>query len=166
MSAGSIGRAIESRQNVAGFVYGTVLAVAVVTAVSGDDSATASYVLGGVLATAVVFWLADTYAVTLQLRLRRSGASLPADVRTAAVQEAALLEAAILPSVPLVLAALGVLGRDSGILLAQLVGLAELFFSGYGVARVLGQPQLKAIASGVFCLALGALMIVLKAAVH
>jgi zona occludens toxin (predicted ATPase) len=157
---------VVGRRNVAGFVYGAVLAVAVVTAVSSDHSARAAFVLGGVLITAIVFWLAHTYAVTLQNRLSRSGRSVWADARAAAMHEATLLEAAILPSVPLLLAALDVLQRDTGILLAQLVGLAELFVSGYAVARVLEQPQLKAIASGGFCLALGAVLILLKAALH
>jgi hypothetical protein len=154
------------RQDTAGFVYGTLVVVSVVTALSVDPASGAGFILSAVLATAAVFWIAHVYASTLQVRLDRTGRSLAGDVRATMVHEASLLEAALLPSVPLLLATLGVLERDTGILLAQIVGLAELFLSGYTVARVLRGSTLKAVLSGIFCLALGAGIIALKALLH
>jgi hypothetical protein len=166
MTAGTAPRPRHGRQDIAGFVYGTILVVAVVTALSTDPSSGPGLILGAVLATAAVFWLAHAYAETLQVRLERTGRTLFDDARVTLVREASLLEAAILPSIPLVLATIGVFDRDTGILLAQLTGLAELFLSGYNVARILGRSAAASILSGVFCLALGAGIVVLKALVH
>lgn len=155
MTARTASRARHERQDVAGFVYGTILVLAVVTALSTDSSSGPGVVLEVVLATAVVFWLAHAYAETLQVRLQRTGRTLIADARATLVREATLLEAAILPSIPLALAAAGVFDRDAAILLAQITGLAELFLSGYNVARVLRSSAWTSIVSGVICLALG-----------
>src|SRR4051794_110275 len=55
----------ERAKRVADGVYGTILVLAVVAALSKDDHATAGAIAAGALTTSVVFWLAHIYADVL-----------------------------------------------------------------------------------------------------
>ena len=51
--------------NPARAIYGTILVMAVITALSHDDSVTSAQLIAGVLATTFVFWIAHVYAEVL-----------------------------------------------------------------------------------------------------
>jgi hypothetical protein len=52
-----------------GGLYGTVLMLAVIVALTKSGKAEASVVLGGVVATAAVFWIVHVYADVLAARV-------------------------------------------------------------------------------------------------
>jgi hypothetical protein len=147
-------------------IYGTIVALAVVVGVSTDPEAGAGYVLGGVLVTAFVFFAAHLYADVLAARMAEGGARWRDLVRSSAAEEWPFVEAALVPAVPLVLGAAGVLSRDTAVLAAIVVGVAELFACGMAVGRVLGRRPLLMFVSGLLNAGLGMLMILLKAVLH
>jgi hypothetical protein len=155
----------EAAKRIADAVYGTILVLAVVAALSEDESATPLAILGGALATSIVFWIVHVYADVLS---RRAGgeASLWAVARDSAHREWPLVEAALLPLVPLLLGAIGVFGRSTAITLSILVGLADLAGWGYVAGRALDQSRLAAVLSAVAAVALGTVMVLLKNLVH
>ena len=59
--------------NPARAIYGTILVMAVITALSHDDSVTSAQLIAGVLATTFVFWIAHVYAEVLGTRLAGDG---------------------------------------------------------------------------------------------
>src|SRR4051794_23909765 len=102
-------------KRVADAVYGTILVLAVVAALSEDHAATPGAILGGALATSLVFWVVHVYAEVLSRRT--SGDTMPMWplLHEAARQEWPLVEAALTPGVPLLLGALGLFGRSLAI---------------------------------------------------
>lgn len=147
-------------------LYGTILALAVIAALSKDDSAGAGVIVGGVLTTAVAFWLAHVYAEVLARRALGEASGLRADVAHAAQQEWPLVEAAIAPAVPLLLWGIGVLGRTGGITVALVVGLADLAGWGYLAGRTSGQSRPMSAISALVAVLVGTGMVLLKNLVH
>jgi hypothetical protein len=147
-------------------IYGTILVLAVVAAVSGDDDASATYILFGVLITSLVFWIAHMYAELLTSAVNDPSRSWRELWRAAARSEWPLMEAALAPAVPLLLGAVGVLSRDTAVNLAYVVGLLDLFGWGIAIGRALDQPGSRAVLTGLVNVALGAVVVVLKALVH
>jgi hypothetical protein len=153
-------------QRVADAVYGTILVLAVVSALSEDHAASAGEILGGVLATSLVFWLVHVYAEVLSRGTEGDQTPFWRLVRASAAQEWPLVEAALAPCLPLLLGAIGVLGRSAAITVSIIVGLAGLAGWGYTAGRRLQQSRLKAVATATGALALGVLMVLLKNLVH
>ena len=84
--------------NPARAIYGTILVMAVITALSHDDSVTSAQLIAGVLATTFVFWVAHVYAEVLGTRLAGDGGRPTlANVTVAARGQWPLVEAALLP---------------------------------------------------------------------
>ena len=145
---------------------GTILVLAVVAALSEDDHAPAGAILGAALATSLVFWIVHVYAEVLSRRASGDGTAWWPLVRQAAQREWPLVEAAFLPSVPLVLGAVGLLARSTAITLSLIVGLADLAAWGYFAGRAMRQSRVKSLASAVAAAGLGTLMVLLKNLVH
>jgi hypothetical protein len=150
----------------AGGLYGTVLVLAVVTALSKSGKTEASVILGGVLVTAFVFWVVHVYADTLAAQVAAPGRPWRAIALEVGREEIAILEAAIPPAVPLALGAVGVLSREVASWTAIVVGLVSLFGWGLLVARALGHRGARAVALGLFNVTLGGIMVGLKVLVH
>src|SRR4051812_27022798 len=93
-------------ERVADGVYGTVLVLAVISALSKDHAASAWAVLGAMLATALVFWVVHIYAAVLGDRAAGDRTGLRVLVR----EEWPLAESALAPAVPLLIAGIGVFG--------------------------------------------------------
>src|SRR6185437_4586702 len=74
-------------RRVADAIYGTILVLAVVAALSKDEQATAGAILGGALATSVVFWIVHVYAEVLDREVEGATAGGWSMIRTAAWQE-------------------------------------------------------------------------------
>jgi hypothetical protein len=145
---------------IASIVYGTVTAMATVTAFGSEQDAWKVARLVG--ATAIVFWIAHLYAHALSESIAEGRLLRPAVVASIAHREFGIVLAAVLPITALVLGATGVMREGSAAWVAMGVGLATLAVEGARYARlerlrVAG--TLTAIASNVV---LGLLVVALK----
>jgi hypothetical protein len=150
----------------AGGLYGTVLMLAVITALTKSGKAEPWVVLGGVVVTAIVFWVVHVYADTLAARVAEPTRPWRAIIGETAREEIAIIEAVLPPAIPLLLGTVGLLSREAASWTAIAFGLVELFGWGLLVARALGHRGLHALALGLFNIALGGVMVGLKVLVH
>ncbi|HEY7630024.1 MAG TPA: hypothetical protein VH817_04950 [Thermoleophilaceae bacterium] len=164
-TAASEPRGRDARR-VADAVYGTILVVAVVAALSEDHGASPGEILGGALATSIVFWIVHVYAEVLSRGTEGDPAPFWTLVRISASQEWPLVEAALAPCLPLLLGAIGVLGRSASITLSIIIGLAGLVGWGYAAGRAMKQSRLASLATAAGALILGVVMVLLKNLVH
>ena len=154
------------QSNPARAIYGAILVMAVIIAISHDDSVGTAAILGAVAGTTLVFWLAHVYAEALGNRVSGGQERVFANVRAAALHEWPLVEAAVLPMLALLLGVIGLVQRDTAVSIAIGVGVVELFAWGIAAGRR-AQLSLKAtIGVGVANGALGLLMVGLKVLVH
>ncbi|WP_027004776.1 hypothetical protein [Conexibacter woesei] len=149
-----------------GGLYGTVLVLAVIIALTKSGRASADIVLGGVLVTSFVFWIVHVYADTLASRVEFPARSWLDIAGEHASEEIGILEAAILPSIPLILGVAGILDRKAAGWAAIGMGLVGLFGWGVAVGRALGYRRASPILFGFLNVALGGLMVGLKVLVH
>ncbi|HEY6759657.1 MAG TPA: hypothetical protein VI318_09210 [Baekduia sp.] len=149
-----------------GGLYGTVLVLAVIIALTKSGKASPEVVLGGVLITSLVFFVVHVYADTLAARVRYPDRPWLQLARHHAQHESPILGAAIPPSVPLLLGVAGVLSRQAAGWCAIAVGLFSLFAWGVALGRALGYRHGGALAIGLLNVALGGLMVGLKVLVH
>jgi hypothetical protein len=151
-------------------IYGTIVYASVVAAASveDDDQASAIRLLVFSLVSIVVFWLAHVYSTALgyhgeeshlQDRVRDS-------LRYALQESGGMLQAAIVPSIPLLLAALGVLPPDFGVNLALWLTVVMLALLGYTVFAVRGRRVLICLSGAVITGAFGVVVILLKSALQ
>ena len=153
--------------NPARAIYGTILVMAVITALSHDDSVTSAQLIAGVLATTFVFWVAHVYAEVLGTRLAGDGGRPTlASITVAARGEWPLVESALLPVLCLLIGVVGLVETKTAVAIAIGAGVVELF--GYGIAagRQLKLSLRGTIVVGVVNGALGLLIVLLKVLVH
>jgi hypothetical protein len=153
--------------NPARAIYGTILVMAVIAALSHDDSVRSAELIAGVLATTFVFWIAHVYAEVLGSRLEgEGGRPTLANVAVAARGEWPLVEASLLPVLGLLLGVLGIVKTETAVYIAIGAGVVELF--GYGIAagRQLHLSRGGVIVVGVVNGTLGLVIVVLKVLVH
>jgi hypothetical protein len=152
--------------NLAGAIYGTIVATAVVSGIdasSRDSSAWRAFWL--LLASGVFFWAAHVYAFLLADRIQGHHRTRREDIGRVMSREWPLLQSSVPLAVPLALGWLGILSSDAALGLAMLVGVATLVawgvaFSrreGYGLAGIAGAASTNAL--------VGMTIIGLKAAV-
>jgi hypothetical protein len=153
--------------NPARAIYGTILVMAVITALSHDDTVTSAQLIVGVLATTFVFWIAHVYAEVLGNRVE-GGAGVPtlANIATAARGEWPLVESSLLPVLCLLLGVIGLVKTHTAVTIAIGVGVAELFGYGLLVGRRLGLSRGGVLVVGVVNGALGLVIVLLKVLVH
>jgi hypothetical protein len=156
----------EEQQNPARAIYGTILVMAVISALAHDESITSAELIAGVAATTIVFWIAHVYAEVLGNRLQGEHAVSWENVRLASHHEWPIVEAAVPPVLALMLGVLGVLSTNSAVNVAIAVGIAELFLWGIAVGRRLGLSFTATLAAGVVNGALGVVIAGLKMLVH
>lgn len=149
-------------ERLAGFVYGTIIALAVLVAGARAFPDEAGHIAGLVLTTTVVFWLAHVYARGLGDSVARERRLTLAELRSVARHEAAVIEAALLPVAALVLGAIGVVSTHFAIWLALGTGLAVLAAEGILFARVERLGWLGTLVIVSVNLALGVALIGLK----
>jgi hypothetical protein len=123
-------------ERLAGFVYGTIVALAVVVAGARAYPDEAGHIAALVGVTSVVFWLAHVYAHALGESVTRDRRLTPAELRSVARHEAAVIEAAVVPVAALLLGAVGLLSVKAAVWLALGAGLAVLVAEGVLFARV------------------------------
>jgi hypothetical protein len=112
--------------------------------------------------TAVVFWLAHVYAHSLAHVVAEDEHLSFAELRRIGRHESSIIEAAIPPLVPLLLAAFGLISTKAGVWIAYGLGLAVLMASGLIFARVerLGWPATLVVVA--LNVALGVILVALK----
>lgn len=151
-------------------IYGTIVYASVVAAASGehDDQTSAIRLLVFSLVSIVVFWLAHVYSTALGYHgdSARLGDRVSASVGHALRESGGMLEAAIIPSVPLLLAALGVLPADLGVALALWLAVVMLAVLGYSVFLMRGRPFLVCLVGALITGAFGVVVILLKSALQ
>jgi hypothetical protein len=157
---------IERGHRAAGAVYGTILVLAVISALSEYDDATSLAILGGTFATSTVFWVAHVYADVLSRRAIGDPTPFWPLIRVSSRQEWPVVEAALAPALPLLLGVIGLLGTTAAVTLALLVGLADLAAWGYIAGRRMHESRLRSLASACVAIALGTAMVLLKNLVH
>jgi hypothetical protein len=149
-----------------GGLYGAVLVLAVITALSKSGQAEAEVLLGGVIVTSGVFWIVHVYADTLAARVAAPERRWRELAAFHARHELPILLAALPPAIPLALGAVGVLSRDAASWAAIAAGLIELFGWGVLLGRALGYGRTRTFGIGLLNVALGGVMVGLKVLVH
>ena len=148
-------------------VYGLILATTVIavsreTASSPDAGRTAA----AVMVAAVVFWLAHAYANLLGIAVSEDHRLTRGDVADALRRNWSLVEVAFPLVLVLALGAIGVISDRSALVAATVIALVELATAGgYGAVRQ-GAGPLGTILSAVIALALGTVVVLLKALIH
>jgi len=151
-------------------IYGTIVYASVVAAASAadDDQASAVRLLLFSVVSIIVFWLAHVYSTALGFQgdAARAEDRVRDSLRHALDESGGMLEAAIIPSVPLLLAALGLLPPDFGVALALWLAVLMLALLGYSVFRRRGRPVLIGLAGALVTGSFGVVVILLKSALQ
>jgi hypothetical protein len=151
-------------------IYGTIVYASVVAAASGvhDDQASAARLLIFSLVSIVIFWLAHVYSTALGFTADddRAGARVRDSLRHALAESNGMLEAAIVPSVPLLLTALGLLPADFGVALSLWLSVLVLAVLGYSVFLLRGRGLVVCIVGAVVTASFGVFVILLKSALQ
>jgi hypothetical protein len=119
-----------------GFVYGTIVALAVLAAGAKaypDDAGRIAVLLA---VSAVVLWLAHVYAHGLAHSVEREEHLSLAELQRIAHRQGSIVEAAVPPLVALLLGALGIVSTQTAVWIAFGLGLAVLAVLGAVFARV------------------------------
>ena len=154
-----------SGRSISGTVYGTILALSVIAATGATGPAEPWKLAGFVASSAVVFWLAHVYASALDQSIR-SGRRLDlASLEGVARHEAAIPLAAVPAIVALSLGALGVLRESRSIGLAMGLGVATLGVQAWRYSQLESLGTSKTIAVVAWNVALGLVIVGLKAAI-
>ena len=163
-SAARLGRAV-SGERLAGFIYGTIVVLAVVVAGARAYPHESGHIAALVIVTNGVLWLAHVYAHGLGHSVGHDEHLSLEELRRIARREASIIEAAVPPVAALLLGAIGVLSAHAALWFAFLLGLAVLAVQGLTFARVerLRWPQTLAVVA--MNLGLGVLLVALKLAV-
>jgi hypothetical protein len=148
-------------QSVGGTVYGTVLALAALTAGAAEHLGPRE-LLVLVASTAAVIWFAHVYAHGLGESIERGHRLTWTELSSIANRERAILFAAAVPTAVLLLGATGLVKESTDIWLAFGVGLTALAVQGARYARVEHLGPFGTAAVVATNLALGGLVVLLK----
>ncbi len=155
-----------SRLDLAGVIYGIILATALIGAFSEQPKVGPVATFIAVMGSAVIFWLAHGYAHILAAGVVDREPITRRAVGEALLRQLPLVLGALPPALVLLTEPLGLLSEDNTETLALFVGVALLAAFGLIAARrrqagLLGTIVLTATSAG-----LGLVMVGLKAAVH
>ena len=132
---GQIGRPALG-ERLGGFIYGTIVVLAVVVAGARAYPDEAGHIAGLVAVSSVVFWLAHVYAHGLAYSVARDEHLSLAELRRIARREGSIVGAALPPAVALLLGALGLFATEVAVWVAFGLGLGVLASAGIVFARV------------------------------
>jgi hypothetical protein len=123
-------------ERLGGFIYGTIIALAVVVAGVRAYPQEAGNIAVLVAVTSVVLWLAHVYAHSLAHSVAHDQHLSLAELRYIARREGSIVEAALPPVVALLLGAFGVVSTQVAVWAAIGLGLLVLAVQGITFARV------------------------------
>jgi hypothetical protein len=149
-------------ERLGGFIYGTIVALAVVVAGARAYPHAAGHIAALVSVTAVALWLAHVYAHGLGESVAHDEHLTLAELRHIARREGSIVEAALPPVAALLLGSLGVVSTHAAVWTAFGLGLAVLVAQGIRFARIerLGTLGTLLVVAG--NLSLGGLLIAVK----
>jgi hypothetical protein len=153
-------------ERLGGFIYGTILALAVLVgaAKAYPDNPWKIVVLLAV--TAIVFWLAHVYAHSVAHVFSEDRHLSFGELRGIARHEASIIEAALPLVGAMLLAAFGLLSTRAAAWIAYGLGLGVLIASGLVFARVERLGPLATLVVVLLNVALGLVLVTLKLVVH
>ena len=147
-------------------IYGTILYASVIAAssVGNDDAGSAVEILVFSLVSIVVFWLAHVYSDALGFHgdADRLGDRMRDSLRYAVAESSGMLEAAVIPSVPLLLGSLGIVPSEVGVGLALWLCVLMLALLGFLVFLVRGRSLWVCLVGAVVTGLFGVVVIILK----
>jgi hypothetical protein len=152
----------QTGERLGGFIYGTILVLAVIVAGAKAFEHEAGHIAGLVAVTVVVFWLAHVYADALAHAVAYDEHLSLADLRRIAHREASMVEAAVPSLVALLLGAFGILSTKLSVWVAFGLGLVVLCAQGITFARVERMGRLGTVAVVAANLGLGVALVGLK----
>ncbi len=123
-------------QRLGGFIYGTIVVLAVVVSGSKAYPDGAGYIAALAAVTTVVLWLAHVYAHGLAHSVGTNEHLSLAELGRIARREGSIVEAAVPPVAALLVGALGVVSTQVAVWAALGLGLAVLAAQGIMFARV------------------------------
>jgi hypothetical protein len=149
-------------ERLGGFIYGTIIALAVVVAGARAYPHGAGHIAVLVATTSVAFWLAHVYAHALAHSVASDQHLSFGELRRIARREASIIEAALPPLAALLLGALGVISTQAAVWAALALGLVVLAAQGVTVARIERFGPLATLAVVAGNVSLGVLLVGLK----
>jgi hypothetical protein len=149
-----------------GSVYGTILASALIVALSYKKHGDPWLMIAALAVTEGVFSLAHAWSVVLSAGQARGGLPRAGDVARALHHEWPVLQATWPAITALLLAGLGAFSTDTAVDLALGINAAILFLWGMALARLQRIPLGRAIAAGAVTCGLGGALVALKILVH
>jgi hypothetical protein len=123
-------------ERLGGFIYGTIIVLAVVLAGARAYPDGPGHVAVLVAVTAVVFWLAHVYAHTLAHSVAKGEHLSLAELRYIATREGSIVTSALPSVAALLLAAVGLISMRAAVWIAFGLGLGVLAAQGIIFARV------------------------------
>ena len=147
-------------------VYGLILAASVIAISQMPESLDAGQVALAVLVTAVIFWLGHVYADVLGAGVSADRALTRSGLAHAAREHWSLVEVVIPLVLVLGLGAIGVIPDRAAITAATIIALVELAAAGAYAAIRRGAGPRGTVASAAIALALGLVIVLLKALLH
>lgn len=163
-AAARLGRSAMG-DRLAGFIYGTIVALSVIVAGARAYPAGPGHVAVLVAVTCLVFWIAHVYAHGLGHSAAVGEHLSFAELKRIGRREGSIVEAAVPPLGALVLGGLGILSPQTSLWLAVALGLVVLGAQGVVFARVerLGTAATLGVVAA--NLGLGLVLVALKLAV-
>jgi hypothetical protein len=157
---------METRTNLAGAIYGTVLATSLVAAFSEAFEYSAFEIAVSVFVTGVVFWLAHVHSRLFAERYTVRRPLTRDEIKRAFQAEWPMVQAVVPPTLVLLLGALGVFSRETSIDLALGVGIGALVAWGLEMGRRERMGPLHVIGVTLTNVFFGVAIVVLKAVIH
>ena len=150
---------------VAGAIYGTILATTVVAAI-GSDPEKLARALAVVLVTSAVFYAAHVYSVVVAARLVARRHLTGSEVGVIARAEWPMLQSSLPVALPLLLGKLGWISAENATDVAMLVGIGALFVYGVLIGVREGRGWLSVLVNALIVGSFGVLILLLKVLVH
>ena len=159
--AARLGRAAMG-ERLGGYIYGTIVALAVVVAGARAYPHGAGHIAALVAVTSVALWIAHVYAHAVAHSVSTDEHLSATEVRHIAKREGSIVEAALPPVAALLLGTVGLISTHASVWLAFGLGLGVLAAQGITVARVerLGRLGTLGVVAG--NVSLGILLVGLK----
>jgi len=151
---------------VARSIYGLITVLAVLEAMEHNPPSDAWHGVVILFGTTLAVALVEAYADSIAEIIARGGELSRSDFREIAHDVAPVMIGAQGPTVVFLFAAFGLVSVGHAIDLAQLVAFATLFGFGWRIGKLLHEQRLRQLVSGLLLVAIGGLIVGIKAAFH
>jgi hypothetical protein len=158
------GHRLRTEYNFAGAIYGQILSLAIVAGLSEDSAISPFEMLGSLVVTMLVFWLAHAYA-NLIARGVTSRLSVTA-LKETLQHDWPLAQATLPPAIGLLLALVGLISRNTGVTVALALGVIALAVWAASIGRLGGGSVLGTLLIALESTAFGLVIVALKIGVE